>query len=564
MGRRNRTVKSTEAVLARRLDKEWQTAIYGRLSFENNGLEDERSLQNQILFAEEYVNAYPNLKLIDTYADNGHTGTNFQRPEFLRLMEDIKSGRINCIVVKDLSRFGRNYLEAGYYLEKIFPFLNVRFIAINDNYDSMDEQKKDALILPIKNMVNELYSKDLSKKITATMRMKEKKGEIWYGVPPYGYIRDSDEPFRLSTDEETAPYVRLIFQWSLSGLSYGEIAYRLTQMQAVTPMTRMLQLGLAKKTDSKRIRSSWAMSSVKGILHNPIYMGDTIYNRTYQSIIAGVSAHRQEQKKWFVIPDTHEALVTRADFTQNEKQLDERCKAGKEKYATWEKQREDTPDIFNNLFYCSDCGRKMYYYRNIRKGQIRYCEYYCSGYRYGREESKCNRIAIPDRLVRLLVLDQIRVQLQAGCKLLELKEQIRNSSAGKTHRQQLEENITFLNQKMTGISAKRHKLYENFAEGILTEEDYREIKSRYDGQFYQVSNELMDAEKELNQLSEKNISDIDCRNLLKKLDCTEKLSYELLHEMVSRVEFGSDKVLRVTFRHNDWIKELAGLEEKLE
>ena len=192
MGRRNRTIKSEERVEARRLDQEWRTAIYARLSMENNGLEDERSLDNQIRYVEEYIQKHPSLKLVDVYVDNGFSGTNFSRAQFLRLMDDLKVGRINCIVVKDLSRFGRNYLEAGYYLEKIFPFLNIRFIAINDNYDSMDETKKDSLIVPIKNLVNDIYSKDLSRKISGTMRMKEKKGEIWYGVPAYGYWRKVD------------------------------------------------------------------------------------------------------------------------------------------------------------------------------------------------------------------------------------------------------------------------------------------------------------------------------------------------------------------------------------
>ena len=269
MGRRNRTIKSEERVEARRLDQEWRTAIYARLSMENNGLEDERSLDNQIRYVEEYIQKHPSLKLVDVYVDNGFSGTNFSRAQFLRLMDDLKVGRINCIVVKDLSRFGRNYLEAGYYLEKIFPFLNIRFIAINDNYDSMDETKKDSLIVPIKNLVNDIYSKDLSRKISGTMRMKEKKGEIWYGVPAYGYWRKPDQPFRMETDEETAPYVRLMFQWTLSGMSYAEIAFRLNQLQAITPTMRLAQRGHYKE-ESARLHTTWAVTSVKTILHNPV------------------------------------------------------------------------------------------------------------------------------------------------------------------------------------------------------------------------------------------------------------------------------------------------------
>lgn len=193
-------------------------------------------------------------------------------------MDDLKTGRINCIVVKDLSRFGRNYLEAGYYLEKIFPFLNIRFIAINDNYDSMDESKRISLIVPIKNLVNDIYSKDLSRKISGTMRMKEKKGEIWYGVPAYGYWRKQDQPFRMETDEETAPYVRLMFQWTLSGMSYSEIAYRLNQLQAITPTMRLAQRGHYKE-ESISHKKTWAVTGENHFAQSGLYGGHHIQSQ---------------------------------------------------------------------------------------------------------------------------------------------------------------------------------------------------------------------------------------------------------------------------------------------
>lgn len=562
MGRRNRAVKSTQAVEARRLDQEWRTGLYARLSCENNNLEDDRSLTNQVEYDREYITRHPTMKLVDEYIDNGHTGTNFERPEFMRLMEDLKTGRVNCIVVKDLSRFGRNYLETGYYLEKIFPYLNIRFIAINDHYDSMDASTKDNLVVPIKNLVNEMYARDISRKITSTMRMKEKKGEIWYGIAPYGYLKDAEAPFHLRLDEDTAPYVRLMFTWGLQDMSYGEIAYRLNEIGAETPTQRLDRLGRLKP-DAKRYKDHWGVTTVKGILNSPIYMGDTFYNRTHQSIIEGTKAHRTAREEWFVIPDTHEALVSREDFSRLSEILEKRKQKQIKKQENHSDLREETPDVLKGLFYCSDCGKRMFYCRDIRKGEVRRCDYYCSGFRYGREPSHCNKIEFPDRLIRTLVLDQIRLQIQAACRVFELSKEMEKSDVNRKAQKKLEAQVEDLNQKLLVLSAKRHRLYEDFADGVLTEEDYKDFKARYDGQFHQCTDKLMETEKQLEKLRSKIEPEPEWTELVEKIGRTGKLTYEIAHEMVSRVEIGSDKVLRITFRHKDWMQELAEMEARI-
>ncbi|MCC8096452.1 MAG: recombinase family protein [Tannerellaceae bacterium] len=562
MGRRNRTVKSTQAVEARRLDQEWRTGLYARLSCENNNLEDDRSLVNQVEYDREYVTRHPTLKLVDEYVDNGHTGTNFERPDFMRLMEDLKTGRINCIVVKDLSRFGRNYLETGYYLEKIFPYLNIRFIAINDHYDSMDAATRDNLVVPIKNLVNEMYSRDISRKITSTMRMKEKKGEIWYGVAPYGYLKDAETPFHMAVDEDTAPYVKLMFTWALQDMSYGEIAFRLNEIGAETPSQRMERMG-SLRPDAKRNKDNWGVTTVKGILNSPIYIGDTFYNRTRQSVIEGTKERRMAREEWFVIPDTHEALVSKEDFSRLSEILAKRKQKQIDKEEKTSDLRAETPDVLSGLFYCSDCGRRMVYSRDIRKGEVRRCDYYCSGFRFGRAQSRCKKIEFSDRLIRTLVLDQIRLQVQASCRVFELSREMEKSDVNRNAQEKLEAQVADLNQKLLVLSAKRHRLYEDFADGVLTEEDYKDIKTRYDGQFHQQTEELMKAEKELEAVKSVIKPEPEWTELVEKIGQTGRLTYEIAHEMISRVEIGSDMILRVTFRHKDWMQELAEMEARL-
>jgi len=184
-----------------------KTGIYGRLSVRDLGIEDGDTMENQIAFLRDYVIQHPDLELTDVYVDNGWTGTNFHRPEFNRLIDDIKNGKINCIVVKDLSRFGRNYLETGYYLQKVFPSYQLRFIAVYDDYDSLTSDP-DSMVISMKNIVNDYYSKDISRKISATIDLKREQGIYNWGLVPYGYIRDKENPTHLLIDKDAAPIVR--------------------------------------------------------------------------------------------------------------------------------------------------------------------------------------------------------------------------------------------------------------------------------------------------------------------------------------------------------------------
>ena len=276
MGRRNRSVKTTEAYISRTRKSEWSTGIYARLSIENSGKEDDRSIENQRKYILDYIHAHPELKLRDEYIDNGRTGTNYNRPEFLRLLGDVKAGKINTIVVKDLSRFGRNYIECGYYLEKIFPYLGVRFIAINDNYDSINPAQKDSISIPVKNMLNDMFSKDLSRKIRTVWRQKEANCDIWFGFPPYGYKMDPDNPFHLLVDESVSAYVRLMFRWGLEGKSFKEIGHNLETIGAPVPV-----LTQRKDAEQLDIRGKWGHSTIRRLLINPTFTGATVYRRTY-------------------------------------------------------------------------------------------------------------------------------------------------------------------------------------------------------------------------------------------------------------------------------------------
>ena len=273
--RKNRNVESNIQTVVKK-ENLLDTAAYIRLSVENGGNETDETLVVQQMLVERFIEEHPDLRLEEVYIDNGFTGTNFERPGFMRLMEDVRSGKVQCIVVKDLSRFGRDYLETGYYLETILPKLNVRFIAITDDYDSSRKEDRENISVPIKNMVNAMYAKDMSKKILAAKEAQKRNGNITLSKVAFGYVRSEDKT-RQVVDETVAPVVRMIFQWTLLGVSKREIADRLNLLGIATP-------GQKEKRKIYRIFSNKVIGESALIWKGGVQMPKTTANITGVSL----------------------------------------------------------------------------------------------------------------------------------------------------------------------------------------------------------------------------------------------------------------------------------------
>lgn len=284
MARVSKKVSAAQRAAENAPHRIWKTAIYARLSDFDDVLRNTESLEVQISYIKEYINHRDDLMLLDVFADKRCTGTNFDRPEFEQLLKALQERKVNCIVVKDFSRLGRNFVETGQYLEQVFPLFGVRFIAINDNYDSLNRQSRDGMLVPIKSMINEMYSKDLSQKIQSCFRSKEARGEIYTPVP-FGYKKDQKN--HLVLDEEVSDVVVRIFLWKKSGTKEREIAKKLSAQGIQTPFTRRCQLGYLKNT--LRVKDpAWQTVFVTKVLENPIYTGTMVYNRiAYDETYAG-------------------------------------------------------------------------------------------------------------------------------------------------------------------------------------------------------------------------------------------------------------------------------------
>jgi len=289
--------------------KKFYTAIYARLSIADSGKDNKESIGIQIDLLRYYVNSRPYLHLDSVYCDNGFSGTNFERPEWNRLIEDVKAGKINCILVKDLSRLGRDYIETGHYLDHIFPLLGVRFIAINDNYDSEDPNcYKESFRISLKNLVNNFYAKDISKKVSTSSYLKQKKGEYQGAHPPYGYLFSEEGTHKLVIDKGVAPVVKLIFQWCIVGYSDSEIANMLNNRGVSTPRTHYYELGLIH-SDRYAVNKKWQNSTIKRITENKVYLGCMVRGKSKESLYDNIKRHDTHESEWIIVLNTQEAII---------------------------------------------------------------------------------------------------------------------------------------------------------------------------------------------------------------------------------------------------------------
>lgn len=492
MARKSR--KNTGAVIEApvQISNYFSTAIYVRLSIENSGKDDDGdSIANQISFCKAYLAEHTDLKLYDIYEDNGEKGTNFDRPEFKRMMDDIRSGKVKCVLVKDLSRFGRDYIEAGEYLEKIFPFMGIRFISITDGYDSLNcDDAESALMIPLKNMINDVYAKDISRKIITSFRARQEKGEFLPAFAPYGYVKSKEVAYRYEIDQETAPYVRMIFEWKAEGVSYNEICKRLNDMGAVTPARRKVDLGIWRAEKYKH--TIWHGRTIIDIMKNPTYTGCIVYGRIPKSLYEGIKMHRAPEEEWRYVPDAHEPIISQELFDKVQKMFADRAEKFKAKMDENAPLRELVTNHFKGKIYCGDCGKRM---RFVKPTDKRYpvdqdhAVYVCGGY-LDSGYSRCSRHSIRYPVVADAVLAAINMQLELALKQEQLIRQMRGSVREKNLIDKYVGQINYLSQELKKINGKREALFENFAEGILDEAEYRFAKKNYDDEAEEIEKKL--------------------------------------------------------------------------
>lgn len=484
------------------------TAIYGRLSVEDN--EDNESMETQIALVQDFINRSSELNYVDTYFDNGFTGTNFKRPAFTRLMNDVRQKKIKCIVVKDLSRFGRNYLEAGYYIETVFPFLGVRLIAVNDNFDSTRKEDMESMALPIRNMINTMYAKDISKKVWSSLQRKKEAGYAVGSDAPFGYIRNPVTK-RNEIDPETAFYVQLIFQWALMGVAIYEIARRMTLLQVPTPREWHRKIVEGKDVVTYK---KWGETSIRHILANQTYVGDTINNKSTQRFFAGQDKRDLSKEQWYVAKNTHPAIIARDDFEKVQEILTKNQKVFKTVRAESEQIRTEYQNDLAGMVFCADCGRPMdfdrlphgaeeskkvcYYICRARQADDDYKQaspiFWC---REGQEligQTKCSSEIFQANDIENAVFQALKKELSLLGSLygdIKKEEQSLKEASRKASRRK-----TSMEQELKNLKGEKMRMYEEYAAGTLSLDNYKNKKQEYDRKIAEVQDKIEQSKAE--------------------------------------------------------------------
>ena len=553
MARKSR--KNTGAVIEApvQISNYFPTAIYVRLSIENSGKDDDGdSIANQISFCKAYLAEHTDLKLYDIYEDNGEKGTNFDRPAFKRMMDDIRGGKVKCVLVKDLSRFGRDYIEAGEYLEKIFPFMGIRFISITDGYDSLTcDDAEGALMIPLKNMINDVYAKDISRKIITSFRARQEKGEFLPAFAPYGYVKSKEVAYRYEIDQETAPYVRMIFEWKAEGVSHNEICKRLNDMGAVTPARRKVDLGIWRAEKYKH--TVWHGRTIIDIMKNPTYTGCIVYGRIPKSLYEGIKMHRAPEEEWRYVPDAHEPIISQELFDKVQKMFADRAEKFKAKMDENAPLRELVTNHFKGKIYCGDCGKRM---RFVKPTDKRYpvdqdhAVYVCGGY-LDSGYSRCSRHSIRYPVVADAVLAAINMQLELALKQEQLIRQMRGSAREKNLIDKYVGQINYLSQELKKTNSKREALFENFAEGILDEAEYQFAKKKYDEEAKEIEKKLTVEKAKKVQLDDILSLSNEWLEAIHKAENVTEIDAGLVKHLVSSVKIFEDNRVEVELYFGD-------------
>lgn len=527
-------------------NKIYNACIYARLSRDDGDKLESDSITNQKALIRDFLSKHPEIHVVSEKTDDGYSGVNFDRPEFKRMMDDIRSGKVKCVLVKDLSRFGRDYIEAGEYLEKIFPFMGIRFISITDGYDSLTcDDAEGALMIPLKNMINDVYAKDISRKIITSFRARQEKGEFLPAFAPYGYVKSKEVAYRYEVDQETAPYVRMIFEWKAEGVSHNEICKRLNAMGAVTPARRKVDLGIWRAERYKN--TVWFGRTIIDILKNPTYTGCIVYGRIPKSLYEGIKMHRAPEEEWRYVPNAHEPIISQELFDKVQKMFADRAKKFQKKMNENAPLRELVTNHFKGKIYCGDCGKRM---RFVKPTDKRYpidqnhAVYVCGGY-LDSGYSRCSRHSIRYPLVAEAVLAAIKVQLEFALKQEQFIRQMRGSVREKNLIDKYVGRINYLSQELKKINGKRESLFENFAEGILDEAEYQFAKKKYDDEAADMEKKLAVEKAKKAQLDDVLLLSNEWLGAIHQAENIAEIDSDLVKYLISSVKVFEDNRVEV-------------------
>lgn len=540
----------------------YYTAVYLRLSKEDSDLslhdnkKESNSITNQKLIIKEFLKAMPEVEIYDYYIDDGYSGSNFERPDFKRMREDIYEGKVNMVIVKDFSRFGREYIDTGRYIQKIFPRLGIRFISVIDHFDSDAATANDMhLLVPVKNFVNDNYCRDISQRVRSHQEAMRKNGLYIGAYVAYGYKKDSDDKNTIVIDEQAADIVKKIFSWRLSGMNVYSIVRKLNELGIPSPMAYKRMQGINFKTGfSEANQTMWCDSTVYGILKNKIYVGVLEQGKKSRISYKVKKTVNKPREEWAVLEDNHDAIISKSDFKKVEQLSKRDTKRSKEEKNVY---------LFSGMLFCKDCKKQMTRRCTKYKGK-QYVSYICSTY---NKQQGCTRHGIKEEQITEIVLKALQEQIELVDKL---KNMLDIAVFTKDHTEDftkdytkdlansvIEDLITYdmrIKEKKdehSQCSGMISSLYDDLQEGIIKEEEYVNYRRIYEEKLRLLESQIISIAKEMDMLIENKKKSIDWIRQVYDLGNLTELNRLILVSLVDRIYCGEDNQILIKLGYQD-------------
>lgn len=556
MARRNRSAAELEADERRKIqDKSYSAALYARISVEDERKRESNSIGNQLQLLKDFASENADIKVYDIYVDDDISGTDFNRPEYSRMMNDLRNKKINCIIVKDLSRLGRNYLESGEYIEMVFPFFECRFIAINDRFDSKYQQAD--ISVQIKNLINEMYAKDISKKICSSFQSIQMQGKYTGSKAPYGYLLNPRDKHHLIPDPETAPIVREIFEMiAVKNCTIHFVSINLTARGIPSPGRLLYERGMVKTDQYKK--SKWYGETVRKILRNPIYIGCTVSGKTRSTYHEnGIKGARPVPKEdWIITRGTHEPIIEEKIYDQVQAYLDtnQKEKANNTRYNS----KSKGASIFKGHLICGECGRAMYLRHKKNHANEKTWWYYCALHE-NYNSSYCVKKAVKKADVESIALKLIKTQIKLFTEADELIKELNAKESSKTKYKIYLDQIQNTKKQLDDLIAKKATLYDEYANNLLTKSEYVCVGQEYARKADELRIFISELEKEAQKYSPTYLSKGGWARIIAKYKNATKLTEEMVDAFIDKMILYNDGHVEITFKCKNEIDQMMYL-----
>lgn len=518
----------------------YRAAIYVRLSKEDGDKEESDSIVNQKDLIRAYLADKSDISICMECVDDGYSGADFERPGFQEMLREIEAGSIDCVVVKDLSRFGRNFVEAGRYIDQIFPSLGIRFIAVNDSFDSVNGRtSSDRILIPFKNLINDAYCRDISIKVRSQLETKRKKGDFIGSFAVYGYLKGVEDRHRLEVDEYAAAVVQEIFRWKLEGVSNQGIADRLNGRGELSPMEYKRSCGLRFRSGFQvNMKAKWTAVAVKRILENEVYTGTMVQGKRTTPNHKVKRTVLKPRGEWVRVEGSHQAIVSREDFETVGRMLAQDMRVAPKEEAVY---------LLSGLVFCGDCGQNMV--RNsVCKGGRSYVYYMCGN---NRTNHACSSHRISGGLLEEAVFQSLKQHIGGLLDMERILDCIGRLPLQKEAVKRADARLVKQQEEAERYGRLKRTLYESLVDGLVDKEEYLELKEVYEAKQREAQAAADKLKEELQGLMENGGGNAGWIERFKEYRNIDRLDRRVAVSLIERIEVFEGNRIKIRFCYQD-------------